>query len=376
MAAVESIPLRLAYLADPNSVHTRRWIGFFATRGHEVHLLVGTDDEVRPGLHDRVQVHRYRRFGRRRLPFISSLQGRRSLRGLLAKLGPDVLHAHFVSRYGWQARLSGFHPYVVTPWGSDLFVTPVRSMRARLWARWTLRGADLVTVVSTQMEEAAVAAGARRPRIRRIQFGVDTERFKPGPVNDSSSRRLGSDGRFVFSPRSLRPLYRHETVLEAMAALPSDVRVVMSGRNADPAYRTKLEASAAGLGLTGRITIVDEIDDDDMLAFYRSCAAVVSVPESDGLPVTVLEAMACGSPVVASDLPAVRELLEPVASDLIVPVGDAHELSTALRTVLEMNAGERLAMGMALRTRVVSEADQATNMVRMEGLYRQLAGRA
>jgi hypothetical protein len=103
MAAVESIPLRLAYLADPNSVHTRRWIGFFATRGHEVHLLVGTDDEVRPGLHDRVQVHRYRRFGRRRLPFISSLQGRRSLRGLLAKLGPDVLHAHFVSRYGWQA---------------------------------------------------------------------------------------------------------------------------------------------------------------------------------------------------------------------------------------------------------------------------------
>lgn len=363
---MESTPLRLAYLADPNSVHTRRWIGFFADRGHEVHLLVGIDDEVRPGLHDRVVLHRYRRFGRRRVSFLSSLQGRASLRELLARLRPDVLHAHYLSRYGWQARLSGFHPYVVTPWGSDLFVTPRRSLRARLWARWTLHGADLVTVVSSQMEAAAVALGARPGRIRRIQFGVDTARFLPGPA-------AKADGRFLFSPRSLRPLYRHETVLEAWAALPADVRLVMSGRHADPAYRSSLEARATDLGLSNRLSILDEIDDEAMLALYRSCAAVVSVPESDGLPVTVLEAMACGSPVVVSDLPAVRELLAPVSAHLIVPVGDSQRLSTAVGAVLRMNGQERSALANALRTRVVSEADQAANMSEMEELYRQLA---
>ena len=50
MAAVQPGPLRLAYLADPNSVHTQRWIGFFAARGHEVHLLIGTSDDVTASL--------------------------------------------------------------------------------------------------------------------------------------------------------------------------------------------------------------------------------------------------------------------------------------------------------------------------------------
>ena len=369
---MESTPLRLAYLADPNSVHTRRWIGFFADRGHEVHLLVGIDDEVRPGLHDRVQVHRYRRFDRRRLPLLSSLQSRAALRALLARLRPDVLHAHYISRYGWQARLSGFHPYVVTPWGSDLFVTPPRrSNRARLWARWTLRSANLVTVMSTQMEEAVVAMGARRDRVRRVQFGVDTTRFTPAPT-----ARQGFDRRFFFSPRALRPLYQHTTVLEAMAALPADIGLVMSGRNADPVYRSRLETQAATLGLTSRLTIIDEIDDDMMLTLYRTCMAVISVPRSDGLPVTVLEAMACGSPVVGSDLPAVRELLQPVSPRLIVPVGDAQGLADAMLAVLDMSPDERSMIGGGLRSRVVAEADQATNMVRMEGLYRQLADHA
>ena len=374
MAAVQSRPIRIAYLADPNSVHTRRWIGFFADRGHEVHLLVGTDDEVRPGLGTRMQLHRYRRFGARRVPFLSSLQGRRALRSLLAEIRPDVLHAHYLSRFGWQARLSGFHPYVVTPWGSDLFVALPRSLRARLWGRATLWAADLVTVVSTQMHLAVLAAGARPERVERVQFGVDTGRFSPAPrgvvhpVGDAIP-----PGRFIFSPRTIRPLYRHETVIEAVAAIPADVRVVMSGRGADPAYRQELEAQAANAGVAERILIEAEIDDDRMLALYRTCVAVVSVPESDGLPVTLLEAMACGTPAVVSDLPAVREILQDVTPQLIVPVGDAAAVAAALGTVLEMSAVERRALGDTLRGRVVDEADQETNMLRMELLYRGLA---
>jgi len=373
MAAVQRTPLSLAFLADPNSVHTLRWIGFFAGRGHRVDLLVGTDDEVRRALPDGVRLHRYPRFGRRRIPFLSSLQGRRALRRVLADLRPQVLHAHYLSRHGWQARLSGFHPYVVSPWGSDLFVTPRRSLRARLWARWTLRDADLVTVLSTQMEAAVVAAGARPGRVRRIQFGVDTQQFAPGPIDPELHRSLDLDGPIVFSPRALRPVYRHDTILEAVARLPVPVGLVMSGRNADPAYRRRIEAQAQSLELEGRLRILDEIPDEQMPALYRGAAAVVSVPESDGLPATILEAMACGTPVVVSDLPGLRELLDPVAPELIVPVGDAARLGEALESLLAREPDERSTLAASLRDRAVEVGDREVNMLRMEALYVELA---
>lgn len=365
-------PLRLAFLADPNSVHTHRWIGFFASRGHRVDLLVGTEDAVSATLPEGVRLHRYRRFGPRRLPFLSSLQGRRALRALLAELRPDVLHAHYLSRYGWQARLSGFHPYVVTPWGSDLFVTPRRSLRARIWARWTLRGADLVTVVSAQMERAVLAAGARRDRVQRILFGVDIERFTPAPV-EAGAAGFEPGERIVFSPRAMRPLYRHDTIIQALAMLPHDVRLVMSGRGADPAYRRQIEGQASNLGLTERISIIDEIDDDRLIELYRLAAAVASVPESDGLPSTVLEAMACGTPVVVSDLPGPRELIEPVAPDLIVPLGGPTLLAAALNRALGLKPAERATLAAALRTRILEVGDQRVNMLRMEALYAELA---
>jgi glycosyltransferase involved in cell wall biosynthesis len=368
-------PLHLAYLADPTSVHTQRWLGFFAARGHRVSLLVGMNDPADDSLDPRVEVHRYPRFGPRRVPFLSSLQGRGSLRRLLAQLRPDVLHAHYLSRYGWQARLSGFHPYVVTPWGSDLLVTPRRSLRARAWARATLRGADLVTAHSQQLREVAVAMGARPERIERVEFGVDTAALAPGEPDAERLAALGLHGRrLVFSPRAARPNYRQDLVIAALAHLPQDVAVVIPGRNGDASVLEQLQASAAALGAGERVHVLPDIEPTLMLDLYRAAAVVVSVPDSDGLPVTLLEAMACGTPAVASDLPGPREALGPEGSRFVVPRGDAAALADAVNAVLSMPAADREALGAALRARAVAEFDATRSMLRMESLYRGLGG--
>jgi glycosyltransferase involved in cell wall biosynthesis len=330
---------------------------------------------VRPGLPEGIEFHRYSAFGRG-IRFLSLLQTRRELGRLLRRLRPHVLHAHSLSRYGWQARLSGFHPFVISPWGSDLFVTPLRSRRARLWARITLRSADLVTVVSDQMRSTVLAAGARPHRVRMVQFGVDTARFRPGPVQDEVVSRLGVAGqRVIFSPRAARPLYRHDEILAAVARLPDDVRLVMTGRNADPDYLTGLRAMAEEAHIDHRMIVIDDIDDETHLALHRLAAATVSVPASDGFPVSVLEAMACGTPVVAGDIPPVRAALGAIAPELLVPVGDAGALAQALHRGLALTADERSTLASALRRYVVTVADYETNMLRMESLYRELAAR-
>jgi glycosyltransferase involved in cell wall biosynthesis len=370
--------LTLAYLADPNSVHTRRWIGFFAERGHEVHLLVAADEEIHAGLPERVAVHRYRQFAPRRLPFVSSLQGRGPLRALLRATRPDVLHAHRLTRHGWQARLSGFHPYVVSPWGSDLYITPRESIRARAWARLTLAGADLVTVNSRHMGRAAIAAGARSDRVKLVRYGVDLARFAPGRADPELRARLGlpPGRRLVFSPRAMQPLYRHDLAVSALTHLPDDVTLVMSGRNAAPGYAAALSEDIARRNLTERVRILPDIDEDDMIGLFRDATVVLSIPDSDAVPRTVLEAMACEQLVVTTDHPGIRELLEPVAPHLLVPAGDATAVTEALNAVLSLPAASRREMARRLRPVIAAHAEQVANMERMEAHYRLLRRRA
>jgi len=370
--------LRLAFLGDPNSVHTRRWIHFFAERGHHVTLLVPRDWPVEPGLLPSIEIERFIRFAARgRFPPASYLRGRWSLRRAVARVRPDILNAHYLTQNGWHAWISGFHPYVVTLWGSDVFTTP---REARLFAalgRVSLRAADMVMVNSEALMREAFAIGARRDRMEMVQWGVDLTQFRPGPDPAALRARLGLRGRsVVFSPRSIQPLYRHRVILQALAELPADVVVVMllHGSRVDEleAIRRQIDA----LGLAERVVMVPEIADAEMPDYFRLADVVVSVPASDSTPATVLEALASGLQVVAADLPSMREWLADLDPSLLVPVDDPKATAAALARALGRSRGERAELGRRARSIVERRADQARSLSRVETLYMQLAGRS
>ena len=366
--------LRIAFLGDPTSPHTHRWMRFFADRGHRVHLLVAEGQTIPSSLDAAVSVHRFVGVKRQPLPLVGTLRARWSLTRLVKRIRPDVLHAHYVTRYAWWAWLSAFHPYVVTAWGSDLLLTLPQSRRERIWARIALGGADAVTAPSKHLMRAAIRAGAKPERVHLIQFGVDTIRFAPGEASAALRQRLGlHDRRIVFSPRRIAPLYRQESVVAALSMLPGDVVVLMGEKNADNAYLSELRELAKRAGVGDRLVTVPEIADSEMPDFYRIADVVVSVPGSDGLPVSVLEAMATGVPVVATDLMGAREALERLTSDLLVPVGDAKAIAAAIRRALSFTASERDRLGDQLRAAVVDSADQRQNMLNMEAVYRSLS---
>lgn len=372
-------PLRLGYIADPNSIHTRRWIGWFARAGHEVHLIDPFHVTVDPGLPESVSVVRPE-LPERAIPLVGLVGRRRILRRALEEAGVELLHAQFVRRYGWQAAISGFHPLVVSPWGSDLLQVPPHAVRTRWWNWYALRSADLVTVSSEGMLQASVRAGARRDRITHVHHGVDTERFAPGAPSPDFLARLGvEDGSTVVcSPRAIRPLYRQETVVDAVASLRAegrDLTLVMSALGADATYLAALRQRAEAAGIGDRLRVLDGVPHDQLPDLYRSATVVVSIPETDSFPVTVLEAMACGVVTVVSDVPAVTPVygpLDPATESLIVPVGDSSATATAIRRVLAMPVAERVRIGNRLRDFVVETADYDTHMARMEATYQRL----
>ncbi|HEY7132075.1 MAG TPA: glycosyltransferase [Candidatus Limnocylindrales bacterium] len=368
-------PLRLAYLADPIETHTHRWLRWFAARGHRVDLVVPYDAKDDGSLPEGINLIRLPEFGGRSIRPLGYLDARAALRKVFAELDPDVVHAHYLTGYGWLAWVSGFRPYAITVWGSDVFRTIPASRKARWFGRLSLRGAALVTADSKDLAEASIRAGARRERTDIIQFGVETTRFAPAPPNAELRRRLGiPDGRLVFSPRILMSWNRHDLVVRALRELPADVRLLFSARHADPAVRASLVALAEELGLGGRIHFVEDIPHDEMADHLRLADVIVSIPETDGTPVTILESLACGVPVVASDVPSVVEWLSVVTPELLVPIGDGAATTRTIRAALELDPARRAEMAAAGRRLVVEQGDHDTNMRAVEDHYRRLAG--
>lgn len=367
-------PLTLAFLGDPNSIHTRRWIGHFAAQGHNVVMLVRDGLTVDPGLPAAISIERYVPFNHRRFRPAGVLDARRSLHRVLERIRPDVLDAQYLTVNGWHAWMSGFHPYAVSVWGSDVFVTPRKSRLGAIYARFALGSADLVMAGSETLTEAAISLGARRDRAVTIGSGVDLSRFAPGPEPAELRSRLGLDGRrVIFSPRAMTPLYRHGVVVEALSLLPADVVAVMVRYLADPAELAAVQHKADELGVADRLVVVPSIDHSEIDDFYRLADVVVSVAASDSTAITLYEALACGRPVVAADVPAVRELIGRLDPAALVPVDDPGRTAAAIARILDMSPSERAALGAEGRALAEESADQKRNFARAEALYRKLA---
>ncbi|HEX7490558.1 MAG TPA: glycosyltransferase [Candidatus Limnocylindrales bacterium] len=369
-------PLRLAFIGDANSIHVRRWSGWFAEHGHAVSLLVPDRFEVKPGLPAGIEVVRFRAYYQGKFRPWGYIAEELSLRKVLRLLRPDVVHAHFLTEYGWHAWMSGHHPYAITVWGSDVTISLRRSRRTAFYGRMALHAADMVTGDSASLVEDTIAAGSRRERTHLIQFGVDTRRFAPAPDPVALRRRLGLEGRRVLlSPRAITHLYRHGVAVEALAQLPDDVVLLMAKYLVDQTEMGALLARAAALGVTERVHFVDGIAHAEMPDFYRLADVVLSIPMSDATPVTLLEALSCGRPVVATDLPSVREWMGDLDPEALVPVDGVAATAAAIERLLAMAPADRTDLGARGRAIVESRAGQDVHMTVVEAMYREMTGR-
>ena len=348
-------PRHLCLLGDANSVHLRRWAQEMIERGWRVSVVT-----ARPQPIDGVEQRAIPPVWRSRDWLLRVGDARRAV----TVLAPDLVHAHYVSSYGYLAARIGRHPLVLTAWGSDLLVTPRRSRAMRWLTGWTLRRADLVTGDSMDLVAEVDRYRPRCPTVQ-INWGADMTRFTPS----SWSVRAPFD---IVSLRSWEPCYRIDRIVEALALLRPQVPArlhLLGGGSQEAALRVQV----AALGLQDAVFFHGRVDDAAMVAVLQRCKASVSLPDSDATSVSVLESMACGVPVVASDLPANRQWLgaEP---RLLVPVGDAMALSKALHLLWQDEALARR-VAEAQLDRMRRYGGRRAQMDRMDSLYRGLLGK-
>ena len=252
----------------------------------------------------------------------------------------DVTHAHshlyFSTNLAALNRWLGDIPLAITNHGLYSQNAPewVFDLYLRSVGRWTFNQADVVFCYTPEDRNRVQAFGVDS-QIEVVANGVDTDRFRPdGEMSD----RIDHDGQVVLFVGRLVEGKRPEDAVQAASQLPDDVKLYMVG---DGPMRSKLEATASE-----RVGFLGQVPYDEMPAVYRAGDVLVLPSRAEGLPRTMLEAMASGSPVVVSDLEQVAPVVD--GSGVTVPVGDVDGFVSGLEAMLDEecdNPRERVVSG-------------------------------
>lgn len=250
---------------------------------------------------------------------------------------PDVLDAHFIWPDGVAvsllARRLGL-PYVITLRGKIYPCLEVASQRRQ--CAEALRGAAAVMSVDRRMADVACELGAAPDRVSVIPNGVDLERFRLAD-RQAARRRLGLpvQGRLLVTVAHLGVRKGHREALAALARLPEDVRLLLVGGGLQRGDADGLRRLAGTLGVGQRLLLAGVQPPERIPDYFAAADVGLLASYREGCPNAVLECLACGRPVVATDVGAVPDLIEPGRNGEIVPVRDVEALTAALSKVLD-----------------------------------------
>lgn len=224
----------------------------------------------------------------------------------------------------------------------------------------TYKYADVALVRSMSYARSAPSlATVPEERWRIVPNGVDTDRFTPS--------RAGEGQEFILFVGRLVPYKGLDVLLHALHRRPSHLPLLLAG---DGPQRRHLEALAAKLGVRARF--LGRVTDDELVSLYQRAAVTVlpSVNRQEAFGISLLESMACGTPVVASDLPGVAQVAR--IGGAVAPPGDPGRLAAQIHRVLESDV---LPHGRALAAAVAERYSWDAVTDRLEAVYEEVLGR-
>lgn len=257
------------------------------------------------------------RFGMTLAPALLAAASLRALRRLIADgLVFDLIDAHYLYPDGVAAIRLGAAlgvPVVITARGSDVTQLPDHAGPRRLIEDAIGRAAALIAV-SAALKDRLVALGAAPDQVTVLRNGVDTGLFRPPADRAAARAALGITRPTLLSVGGLIPRKGHHLTIAALADLP-DYDLLIAGEGPE---HGRLAAQIAALGLGGRVRLLGPLAHADLPACYGAADAMVLASSREGWANVLLESMACGTPVVASNIPGNPEVVQTRAAGLIV----------------------------------------------------------
>ncbi len=264
------------------------------------------------------------------------------IRKQLIKIEPDLVHAHYVSRNGIYAYLSKFKPLFLTLWGSDIRSDSMTKYQRKLFIQ-ALNNANFVTSGSKDLLNISQSMGVKKNNCYNIIMpGIDISHFEKTKVPREFYKKMGIPlrSKIIFSPRAMSSFYRIEKIVEAFASVSgkyNDVFLILLDYNTDEEYLDKVIKLIESKNLKNSVKLFSNIPNPflDMNLLYAMSFVTISIPESDGMPQSMLESFAAECPVISSNLSTYDEILTHNFSGIRVSGTDIDEISKAIVKLLD-----------------------------------------
>ncbi|MFH1215337.1 MAG: glycosyltransferase [Pseudomonadota bacterium] len=289
------------------------------------------------------------------------------LKRIIKEFKPDIVHAHYATSYGLLGALCGFHPYILSVWGSDIFDFPNVSFAHRSLVTFNLMRAD--KILSTSHVMAIETRKYTGKAIEVTPFGIDLAVFKPQSVDSP----FAPEDIVVGTVKALEEKYGIEYLIRAFhqvrcwhPQLPLKLLIVGGG-----SLDSYLKGLASDLGLDDCVVFTGWVPYDDVPKYHNMLTVSVSVSNSESFGVAIIEASACEKPVVVSDVGGLPEVVEDGVTGIVVPPRDVTATASAIEC-LAMGEELRLKMGHAGRERVKRLYDWNANVSQMIDIYKGL----
>ncbi len=242
--------------------------------------------------------------------------------------GFELIDAHYFYPDGVAAAMLGRRldvPAVITARGTDVNLIAQHRFPRRM-IRWAARRAAAVVAVSQALKDKLAALGVEPERIHVLRNGVDLELFH-AEERDKLRAELGLHRPTLLSVGNLLGFKGHGLVIEALALLP-ECGLVVAGDGPD---RAAFEALARQCGVAERVRFVGSLAQQDLRRYYGAADALVLASSREGWPNVLLEAMACGTPVIATAVGGVPEIVTSRDAGILVKERSARALAHAVR---------------------------------------------
>jgi glycosyltransferase involved in cell wall biosynthesis len=346
--------------------------------GHEVHVFTAAmTDAAAHEVCEGIVVHRLR-------PLVQ-IGNAPVLIGLLQALKDfELIHLHYPFILGAELVRLGTVLYrapLIVSFHNDLIGDGARasifSLYQRLSAVVTVRAASRLCAVSLDHYHSSRLRRMLRgqgPHAVELPNGVDIDRFHPSAAAGQLRDQFGipADAKLILFVAALDRAHHFKglgSLLQAVQALPPDVWLLIVG---DGDLRPSYERQANDLGIAGRTIFAGAIVHEETPPFFCSADVTVlpsSPPESFGL--VLIESLACGTPVITSDIPGVRMVVDHGSDGLLVKPGDPAALAGAIRQMLSDGEARRV-MGQHGRAKIEARYDWGLIGARLEEIYQQV----
>jgi glycosyltransferase involved in cell wall biosynthesis len=303
----------------------------------------------------------------------------RALRDIIVRHDINLIHAHdyktdlfayLLRRWLGRRRftlLSTAHAWVML------------GLRGAFYRRldlWLMRRFDHLIAVSHATRNEMVAAGVPPPLISVIHNAIDTEEWAPVSIRPTLREELSIsyDSLVLGYVGRIMPEKDLDTWLRAAAVVAQqypEAQFVLVGEGRDASTLSQLQRLSTDLGIAERVYFPGYRA--QLLPVYAALDLFVLTSRREGLPNSVLEAMAMGLPVVTTDVAGTKELVLHEQTGFVLPQGDVAGLAQAM-TTLAGNAQLRQAMGLAGQKRVEQEFSFTGRLQRIEALYGKIVG--